>query len=177
LNRSALRRSDTAPGQPQRPQRRVFRRHTAAFAACLLIFGLIPAVAHAQSPSITSMWPRKGPIGRAVFIRGAGFTNTTDLEFNGVQATFAIRSDNRIRAIVPQGATTGHITVTADSSTATIPQRFVVQPNIVLILTDDQRFGELDHMPTVQNELIDKGTTFSNGYVVNPSAVRAGRRS
>jgi arylsulfatase A-like enzyme len=166
--RSAMRRSDTDPRQPKGPQRRLHRRHTAALAASLLLFGLIPAVAHAQSPSITSMWPRKGPIGRAVFIKGSGFSHTKDVAFNGVSATFTIRSDIRVRAIVPHGATTGPVTVTADGSTATSPQPFVVQPNIVLILTDDQRFDELDHMPSVQSQLIDKGTTFSNGYVVNP---------
>ena len=41
------------------------------------------------------------------------------------------------------------------------------QPNIVLILTDDQRYDELS-MPTVQSQLIDKGTTFTNGFVVDP---------
>jgi arylsulfatase A-like enzyme len=41
-------------------------------------------------------------------------------------------------------------------------------PNILLILTDDQRFDELDHMAIVQKELIDKGVQFTNGMVSNP---------
>jgi N-acetylglucosamine-6-sulfatase len=41
-------------------------------------------------------------------------------------------------------------------------------PNIVLILTDDQTWTELDQMPTVQSELVAKGTTFSNAFVTNP---------
>jgi len=41
-------------------------------------------------------------------------------------------------------------------------------PNIVLVLTDDQRWDTLWAMPTVQSELVDKGITFTNGFVVNP---------
>jgi arylsulfatase A-like enzyme len=163
----AVRSTETEPRRRAQPRRVLSKRRTAV-AACVLLFGLIPAVARAQTPSITKMWPRKGPVGRGVFISGSGFADTTDVEFNGKPATFVIRSDSRIRAVVPSGSTTGPVTVTADGSTDTSPQPFVVQPNIVLILTDDQRFDELDHMPNVQNELIEKGTTFSNGYVVNP---------
>ncbi|MBI3648084.1 MAG: sulfatase-like hydrolase/transferase, partial [Actinobacteria bacterium] len=42
------------------------------------------------------------------------------------------------------------------------------QPNIVLIVTDDQRWDELDAMPVVQRQLMAKGVTFTNGFVVNP---------
>ena len=42
------------------------------------------------------------------------------------------------------------------------------KPNIVLILTDDQRWDELGTMPTVDKQIVDKGTTFKNGFVVNP---------
>jgi N-acetylglucosamine-6-sulfatase len=42
------------------------------------------------------------------------------------------------------------------------------QPNIVLILTDDQRWDTLDVMPTVQSELVARGVTFRNAFVVNP---------
>jgi arylsulfatase A-like enzyme len=42
------------------------------------------------------------------------------------------------------------------------------RPNIVLILTDDQRFDTLWAMPTVQRELVGRGVRFTNGYVSNP---------
>jgi arylsulfatase A-like enzyme len=41
-------------------------------------------------------------------------------------------------------------------------------PNIVLILTDDQRWDTLWAMPTVSSELVAKGISFENGYVSNP---------
>lgn len=41
------------------------------------------------------------------------------------------------------------------------------RPDIVLILTDDQRFDTLWAMPTVQSELVAKGIQFTRGYVSN----------
>jgi N-acetylglucosamine-6-sulfatase len=42
------------------------------------------------------------------------------------------------------------------------------QPNIVLIITDDQRWDTIAYMPTVQSELVGRGVTFENGFVTNP---------
>jgi N-acetylglucosamine-6-sulfatase len=47
-------------------------------------------------------------------------------------------------------------------------QALPVRPNILLILTDDQRFDELDRMPIVDQELVGKGIDFSNGIVSDP---------
>jgi arylsulfatase A-like enzyme len=43
----------------------------------------------------------------------------------------------------------------------------VARPNIVLILTDDQRIDQLDRMPILQSELVAHGTSFANGFVVD----------
>lgn len=42
------------------------------------------------------------------------------------------------------------------------------KPDIVLVLTDDQRWDSLDAMPTVTSELVEKGVTFTNAFVSNP---------
>ena len=42
-------------------------------------------------------------------------------------------------------------------------------PNIVLILTDDQRADTLRYMPHVRRQLGRHGLTFADGYVVNPT--------
>jgi arylsulfatase A-like enzyme len=42
------------------------------------------------------------------------------------------------------------------------------RPNIVFILTDDQRWDEIDHMPNVRASLQLRGITFTNGFVSNP---------
>src|SRR5437867_3188831 len=41
------------------------------------------------------------------------------------------------------------------------------KPNVVLIVTDDQRWDTLWAMPNVQRFLVRKGVTFTNGFVVN----------
>lgn len=43
-------------------------------------------------------------------------------------------------------------------------------PDVVLVVADDQRWDMVTatSMPTVYAELVDKGVTFSNAYVVNP---------
>jgi arylsulfatase A-like enzyme len=38
-------------------------------------------------------------------------------------------------------------------------------PSIVFILTDDQRYDELDHMAAVQHQLIARGVSFENAFV------------
>ena len=44
----------------------------------------------------------------------------------------------------------------------------VPQPNIVLVMTDDQRWDSLARMPIVQSELVAKGVTFENAFAVTP---------
>jgi N-acetylglucosamine-6-sulfatase len=41
------------------------------------------------------------------------------------------------------------------------------KPNVVIILTDDQRYDTLWAMPKVQSKLIDHGVRFANGFVTN----------
>jgi N-acetylglucosamine-6-sulfatase len=42
------------------------------------------------------------------------------------------------------------------------------QPNVVLIVTDDQRFDTVELMPVVESELVAKGVSFPRAFVVNP---------
>jgi N-acetylglucosamine-6-sulfatase len=42
------------------------------------------------------------------------------------------------------------------------------RPNVVLVLTDDQRWDTLGVMPTVQSRLVARGVKFENAFVVNP---------
>jgi arylsulfatase A-like enzyme len=41
-------------------------------------------------------------------------------------------------------------------------------PNIVLILTDDQRWDLMADMPILQTQLVNKGVTFTNAFAHNP---------
>jgi arylsulfatase A-like enzyme len=146
---------------------RLIRHRISVLAIFAIVLGVLPSTATASTPSITATQPRRAPVGTKIFIKGSGFSGTTNVEFNGTPAPFTIRSDSTIRTYVPSGATSGPVAVTA-GTTAHSSLPFVVQPNIVLILTDDQRYDQLDHMPIVQSELLDKGTDFTNGFVVDP---------
>ena len=70
-------------------------------------------------PTITGFTPTSGPTGTSVTISGSGFTGATSVAFNGVAAVFTVVSASQIDATVPLGATTGAVTVTTPSGTAT----------------------------------------------------------
>jgi arylsulfatase A-like enzyme len=55
----------------------------------------------------------------------------------------------------------------ADAAALTADRSSTRQPNIVYIVTDDQRFDELADMPAVHRTLIDRGMTLRRAYVVN----------
>jgi hypothetical protein len=75
-------------------------------------------------------------------------------------------------------ATTYPVIASADRE-GPIPQGSMTTtpPNIVLILTDDQRADTLRFMPNVQRQLVGNGIAFTNGYVVNPDVARAEHRA
>lgn len=51
---------------------------------------------------------------------------------------------------------------------ALISTEEVTAPNVVLIVSDDQRWDTLWAMPILRSELADHGVTFSNTFVANP---------
>ena len=65
-------------------------------------------------------------------------------------------------------ASTGGSVSARSITTASFQGVTAGQPDIILILTDDQRFDTLWAMPTVRSQLVAKGVSFSNGYVSNP---------
>lgn len=69
-----------------------------------------------------------GKAGQTGGILGQGFTGTTSVSLNGTPASFRVVSDTFIRATVPDGATTGYVTVTTPSGTLTSNVPFYVLP-------------------------------------------------
>jgi uncharacterized repeat protein (TIGR03803 family) len=69
-----------------------------------------------------------GTVGSPMGILGQGFTGTTNVSVNGTAATFTVVSDTYLTAKVPDGATTGFVTVTTPSGTLTSNQVFRVRP-------------------------------------------------
>jgi hypothetical protein len=78
-------------------------------------------------PEITSFTPTSGATGTSVAITGNTFTSTTKVTFGGVAATsFEVLSDTKVDAIVPTGAVTGAIAVTAPGGTGTSKTNYTV---------------------------------------------------
>ena len=48
------------------------------------------------------------------------------------------------------------------------PQEGIPRPNIILVMTDDQRWDTLQYMPHVTNLIVNEGISFTNGFVTTP---------
>jgi len=87
-------------------------------------------------PEFYDFTPKSGPGGTTVTITGRSLDNVTRVRFNGLSAgakgvKWFLDSPTQIRAIVPQGATTGKITLNSlqngSTLTVTSPTDFTVQ--------------------------------------------------
>jgi hypothetical protein len=83
----------------------------------------------ASSATITAVSPVAGPVGSTVDITGTGLSGARDVQFNGVDAGApSVIDDSHIQAVVPSGATTGPVSVTAsDGSVVPNQPTFTVQ--------------------------------------------------
>ncbi len=77
-------------------------------------------------PTITSVSPDSGPPGTLVTIAGTNLSGATSVTFNGATANIKSDSASQITTQVPSNATTGNISVTTPTGTATSP--FTVVP-------------------------------------------------
>jgi hypothetical protein len=81
----------------------------------------------AMEPRIAEFDPRHGPVGTVVTITGSGFSNLQAVMFNKVAATNVSRvSDTEVGAVVPEGATSGVITVVTAAGPVDSPEPFEV---------------------------------------------------
>jgi N-acetylglucosamine-6-sulfatase len=144
-------------------------RFAAVAILAVLLIGLSAPQSNAQQPSIVSLDPTRGPVGATVTITGTDLLTTTDVLFGSVSAAqFTVESDTEVTAVVPSGAETAPVEVDTVLGNATSADPFVVLPNILVVLTDDQRWDSLSYMPNVESELVDHGITFTNAFVENP---------
>lgn len=78
-----------------------------------------------------NLLPGAGHIGKNIGVLGQNLTATTNVSFGGVSATFTVVSDTYLEAIVPDGAQTGSVTVTAPTGTLSSKTPFRVTPKIL----------------------------------------------
>lgn len=81
-------------------------------------YGVVYNLDMGLSPFISavSAW---GKVASTAEFLGQGFTGTTSVAINGIQASFTVISDTYIRATVPPGATTGYVTVSTPTGVLT----------------------------------------------------------
>jgi YD repeat-containing protein len=87
--------------------------------------------------AIFAFTPQQGNIGQTVTIQGQGFSATpsaNSVQFNGTAAQVISATANSIVAAVPPGATTGLISVTVGTQTATSSTNFTIVPAPVITL-------------------------------------------
>ena len=86
----------------------------------------VPAAPEAGQPRIDRFEPATGKVGDEVVIVGSGFTGASEVQFGDVSTPVTVASDSELRVRVPQGAATGPITVTVDTTTVTSTTEFTV---------------------------------------------------
>jgi len=91
---------------------------------------------------ITAFTPVEGPEGTLVVIQGTGLAGVQTVTFGGGVEVSSVTgaSDTELRVTVPEGATTGPITVTTPAGTGTSTRAFKVVPS------------EEEQQPTTQEE-------------------------
>jgi hypothetical protein len=90
---------------------------------------------YAHAPTITGFSPGFGKVGTSVTVTGtnfAGLSAITSVTLNGTNAGYSINSSTSLTFTVPEGATSGTITVknSADSATSSGTFTVVVAPSI-----------------------------------------------
>lgn len=119
--------------------------------------------AGANTPLINNFIPERGVPGTAVTIFGRylGTASNTTIAFNGTPATISKHSGKDIEVIVPDGATTGPLTITVGEKNSTSEKEFTV----ILPVADDPEFffgADLSYV----NQILDRGGVYRDGGTV-----------
>jgi uncharacterized repeat protein (TIGR03806 family) len=121
-----------------------------------------------NSATSVSLSPSSGSIGTTVLITGTNLTSASQVFFNGTSAIFSVISSTQISATVPNGATSGLVTVTVTSGTLTSLTTFLVAgPATQLVVLVQPATTTVNHpiTPAVQVAIED-----ANGIVVSNSS-------
>jgi hypothetical protein len=83
-------------------------------------------IAATGAPCISGIAPASGPVGTTVTVKGVNLSGATTVSFNATPGVVTGDTATKIVAKVPSGATSGPVTVTTGSGTATSPKSFTV---------------------------------------------------
>jgi uncharacterized repeat protein (TIGR03803 family) len=113
-----------------------------------------------------SLVSTSGKVGTTVEILGQGFTGTKGVLFHGTAAKFKASSATYLTATVPNGATTGSVTVTTPGGTLTSNKQFRVTPQI---LSFKPTSGPVGTVVTITGVSLTQTTKVTFGGVIATS--------
>ena len=115
--------------------------------------------------TISSFVASSGPVGTQVTINGANFTSGMPVKFNGIDSQLiSFVSASQIVATVPEGATTGYITVGDGAGAVVSATAFVVGDFAVTTPLDGMDFGSVSVGSTgVDKNLVIMGAGLPGG--------------
>jgi len=127
--------------------------------------GVLYSLNMGLSPFVSFVGPDfSGKVGNTIEILGQGLTGASKVLFHGVSATFSVVSDTYLTAVVPAGATTGSVTVSAHGGKLTSNKIFRVTP---AILSFSPASGSVGTPVTIT------GTSFTGAKKVTFGGVKA----
>lgn len=127
-------------------------------------------------PVVYGFSPANAPALANVTIAGTNFTGATAVTFNGLSASFTVDSSAQLTAVVPPNGSTGFISVTTPSGTATSTNDFVVIGGVysytgTLVgwdMSGVTDYGSSPMPPTTNNfNLASSGLIRGSGVVTN----------
>lgn len=110
----------------------------------------------AQLPSITTFYPFSGQTNTGVYIIGSNFSNVFEVQFNGIPSEqFYVASPTQLYATVPDGATTGQVSVITANGISTSARRFsVVKDSSIWITKSNLATVRAQHCAIATNNKI-----------------------
>src|SRR6185312_2423762 len=118
------------------------------------------------APTVSGFSPTSGAVGASVVISGSALNGTTQVKFNGTAAlTFIVDSDNQITAALPNGATTGAVSVTTAGGTGSSASSFIVLPPPPSISSFSPTSGPVGTLVTISGSNLSNASSVIIGGV------------
>ena len=133
--------TDGALGHPTPMQQTNGLLYGTTFEGGLDNFGVFWSLSDGLSPFCSIVGYPAGKSGATVEILGQGFETTSSVTFGSGSATFKVVNDTFLTATVPDGGTTGAVTVTTSSGSLASKQTFKVLPGITSFLPTSGSVG------------------------------------
>ena len=120
--------------------------------------------------SFVALTRYRGKVGGVVQILGGGLIGTSSVAFNGAPASFTVVSDTYLTAVVPNGASTGPVTLMTPGGNLTSNNTFRVRPVILSFSPSSSPVGTavtLSGTTLAQTTRVAFGGVKATTFVVN----------